>query len=163
MDGVEQSGVDVGLDLLEAGDHLGVTDDESGSPARHVKCLGEAVKLDADLFGARHLQKRGLRFAVEVKLRVGVVVADDDPVLAREGDDLFEEVERRRGGGGVVGVVEEEKARARALLDEFFELREIRQVVVLEAGKSAARLPRRASRPRTRGSRDPAPARLRRD
>src|SRR3546814_12808504 len=67
------------------------------------RCLRHRVELDRALLGPLGLEDRGRVPAVEAELGVGVVVDDDDLVLASEVDELLEEVEVDAGGGGVVG------------------------------------------------------------
>src|SRR3546814_12156234 len=58
------------------------------------------LELDRALLGPLGLEDRGRVPAVEAELGVGVVVDDDDLVLASEVDELLEEVEVDAGGGG---------------------------------------------------------------
>src|SRR3546814_11426363 len=69
------------------------------------------LELDRALLGPLGLEDRGRVPAVEAELGVGVVVDDDDLVLASEVDELLEEVEVDAGGGGVVGERAHDHAR----------------------------------------------------
>jgi hypothetical protein len=70
------------------------------------------VELDRHLARAVDLEDARRDVAVERELRVGVVVHEDDVVLAAAPHDVLEVVARRDRGGGVVRVVEVQDARA---------------------------------------------------
>ena len=63
---IENPGVNVGLNLRKAIDDLGVSDDKPHTPTSHIERLGQAVKLTADIHGARHFQEARLFFAIKV-------------------------------------------------------------------------------------------------
>ena len=79
-----------------------VADEERHPPAGHRERLGHRVELDGALLGPLGLEDRRRLEAVEAELGVGVVVDDDDVVLAGEVDELLEEVEVDARGGRVV-------------------------------------------------------------
>ena len=106
---LEEAGVDVRLQAPVGLDRLGVADDRRAAPAGHVVALREAEDLDADVLGARRLQEARRDVAVVGRLRVGVVVDDEDLVLAGELDDALEQPVGRDRAGRVVRVVEEQQ------------------------------------------------------
>src|SRR3954452_16796648 len=109
LDRLEEARVDVGLQAPVGLDRLGVAEDRRAAPAGHVVALGEGEDLDPDLLRARRRQEARGDVAVVGRLRVGVVVHDEDLVLAGELYDALEEALRYDGAGRIVRVVDEEQ------------------------------------------------------
>jgi hypothetical protein len=101
--------VEEAFELGEVGDRFGVSHREADAPAGHRVGLGQGMKLDGALFGARQLEDGRRLIAVEGQLRVGVVVSDEAAPAPREFEGLLEQLvvleDRSRG---IVGVVEDE-------------------------------------------------------
>ena len=142
---LEEAGVDVGLQPPVGLDRLGVAEDRGAAPAGHVEALGEREDLDADLLGAGRGEEAGRDVAVVGRLRVGVVVDDEDLVLAGEGDDHLEEALGDDRAGRVVRVVEEHQPRLggdvggdRAEVGREAELGDQRQQLRRRAGEDRA-------------------------
>jgi hypothetical protein len=70
LDGRKRTVVEIGLHPGERPDQALVADRETDAPAGHVVGLGERGELDRDVDGARHLQDRRRRLAVEIDLRI---------------------------------------------------------------------------------------------
>ena len=93
---------------VEAGDDLGVADDEPEPPAGHPVGLRHREHLDADLLRARLGEKRLRRAPVEDEVAVGEVVDDRRAGVVRVGDREREGPGRRADRAGVGGVVQED-------------------------------------------------------
>src|SRR4029079_6577406 len=96
---LENSIVEIALDLRQRSHHFPVPDAETHPPARHVVSLGESIKLHANVLRSRHLEKT--RRLVAVKHQVGIreIMNYDDVVFLCKGYDFFEELQihnRRR-------------------------------------------------------------------
>src|SRR5689334_2327233 len=96
---LEDSRVDVRLELTDEVDQVGAAAHPADPPAGHVVRLRERVELEADLLRAGYLKERERLVPVEGDLRVRRVVAEDDVVPAAEVDGALEEfaIRRRRG------------------------------------------------------------------
>ncbi len=103
--------VDVGLQPPVGLDRVGVAEDRGDPPAGHVVALGEREDLHPDLLGAGRGEEAGRDVAVVGRLRVSVVVDDEDLVLAGKGDDFLEEPVGDDRPGRVVRVVDEHHLR----------------------------------------------------
>ena len=102
LDRREGAIIEIRFDARQRADQPFVADREAHAPARHVVGLRQRREFDGDVLGARHLQDRRRRIAVEIELGVGDVRQDDDVELLRERDGFFVEIEaddhRRRIG-----------------------------------------------------------------
>ncbi len=70
-----------------------VADGKAHAPARHGIGLGERGELDRDIHGARNLQDRRRRLALEIDLGISEIGEHDQIVLLGEADDLPIEIE----------------------------------------------------------------------
>src|SRR5207248_6513423 len=111
LNGLEDPGVDIGLELAGDPYELGVAADPAQPPTGHVVGLRNRMELESHLTRARRLQKAGRAISVERYLRIGCVVAEDDLVLAAELHGALEESEIRNRRGRVVRIVEPHQLR----------------------------------------------------
>ena len=103
--------VEIGLHARQRADQPLVADGEAHAPAGHGVRLRQRGELHRDVDGARHLQHRGRRIAVEVDLRVGEVGQDDQVELLGELHDLRIEVEADRHGRRIGGIAQHDGQR----------------------------------------------------
>ena len=71
------------------------------------------MELDRDLARTIDLENAWRHVTVERKLRIGVVVNQQDVEIAAAGNDVLEIVERRDGCRWIVGIVQVQNPRAR--------------------------------------------------
>ena len=161
LDGLEQPGVHVRLQLPVRRDGLGIPGDRGAPPAGHVPPLGEREHLHADVHGSRSRQKARRHVAVVGELRVRRVMHDQEAVLPCELDDAIEEAVRHDRTGRIVRVVHEHQPGAleRGVRDRG----QIRHEAQLGHQRHQHRLQRRRSGARRcrADSRDRPPARRR--
>src|SRR5260370_22101167 len=91
LDGLEDAGVDVGLQLPNQGHQVRPSTHPADAPAGHVVRLRQRVELEADLLGAVDLEDAERPVAVERDLRIRRVVAQHDAVAPAEADSTLEE------------------------------------------------------------------------
>ncbi|MNX99298.1 hypothetical protein D3C86_1317370 [compost metagenome] len=110
LDEVGHAVVHVGLDPVEAVDHLGVAHHEAAAPAGHVVGLAHGVELEgAVLLGAGDLEQAGRLEAVEGQIRVSQVMHQHDLVALGELQGVLVERAGRDRRGRVAGEVEDEQ------------------------------------------------------
>ena len=129
LDREEHAKVDLAAQLGEGRDNVLATDQKADAGAGDVKRLGEREKLHTHLERAGILQEAATRLAIEHDVRVGVIVDDQQVVLAGEGDDLLVDLGRAHRAHRVGGQRNDHVLGA--VGDLWIDARHIGQVVML--------------------------------
>src|SRR5438477_5034014 len=106
LHGLENAGVDIGLELPDQRHQVGPTTNPTDPPPRHVVGLRERVKFQANLFGAVDLEQAEWAIAAERNLGIWSVMAQHYAVTAAELDGPLQELTICHRCSGIVRVVE---------------------------------------------------------
>ena len=71
LDRLKNTVVEITLDPRQSVDDFLVADAKADTPARHVVAFRQREKFDADILGARHLEKTRRLVAVEGQIGIG--------------------------------------------------------------------------------------------
>ena len=99
----EHAEVDLAAELAEGAHHVGPAHQEGQAHARDVERLGEREELHAHVERPRRVEEGIAPLHVVDDVGIGVVVDDEQVVLAREGHDLLVEAGPRDGAHGIGG------------------------------------------------------------
>ena len=114
LDRREGAVVEIGLDAGQRLDQPLIADGEADAPAGHGVGLGQRGELDRDVDGARDLQDRGRRLAVEIDLGIGEIGQHEQVVLLGEARrPPGRSRDRRPRAVGIGGIVEHQRRRLR--------------------------------------------------
>ncbi len=123
---------DIRAVVAKGGDQLGIAGGEAAAEAGHRRPLRERVEHE-DVRPIGQLERRRRRLG-EPELAVRLVAREDEPVVARERRESFEQSKWRHGAGRVVRRVQPDECRSLpGLLRDAVQLRE--EPAPLEQGK----------------------------
>ena len=138
-------------------DDLLVADAKADAPTRHVVALRQREELDADVLGARHLEKTRRLIAVECQIGIGQIVDDDEAMLLGRFDDALKKIQLDHLGRRVMRKADDQHLRlGPGLPDRFFEMAEElfaggqRNTAQIAAGQNNGILMNRIGRARTK-------------
>ena len=111
LDGVEDAGIRIFLDLADGCNQVGIPAGHADPPAGHVVGFGQRVQLYADLFRPVGHQKTQFFLSGEDHFTVGIIITNGDIVLFGKGNHTIEKFPGGAGPGGIVGIVQKHPTR----------------------------------------------------